>query len=385
MASIHRVKRSKYWYGSLWLPGGKQIIRSTGETEKTAALAVVLQWERVAKAPPSSEPQAKRVLEDIIRLTGGAVREKTSCREFANRWMKEKEGTVSPATLAFYKQAVEVWLKWMGPMADQDIDQVRPEHLVEWRNAESKRVSTGTVNQRIKAVRVLLKAAGARFGFESPATEVKRLKKDRDATKRRPFTRAELQGLLTHCTGPWKLMVLLGLQTGQRLGDIARMQWNEVRDGSWNLTTRKTATRLRIPLSKEVLDLLVRRKADQKAAAGKPAAEVFPELASKITDKGVGRLSNDFGRILFKAGLRTTDPHDERGEDSPKADSRRQLQELSFHSLRHTARTWLEEAGQPKAVIDAFIGHEGDTGKIYTTVGEEALRNAAAALAAAGT
>jgi len=58
--------------------------------------------------------------------------------------------------------------------------------------------------------------------------------------------------------------------------------------------------------------------------------------------------------------------------------------ELSFHSLRHTARTWLEEAGQPKAVIDALIGHEGDTGKIYTTVGEDALRSAAAALAAAG-
>jgi integrase len=51
--------------------------------------------------------------------------------------------------------------------------------------------------------------------------------------------------------------------------------------------------------------------------------------------------------------------------------------ELNFHSLRHTARTWLEEAGQPKAVIDALIGHEGDTGKIYTTVGEEALRGAA--------
>jgi hypothetical protein len=35
-------------------------------------------------------------------------------------------------------------------------------------------------------------------------------------------------------------------------------------------------------------------------------------------------------------------------------------------------------------VIDALIGHEGDTGKIYTTVGEEALRSAAAALVSAG-
>jgi len=59
---------------------------------------------------------------------------------------------------------------------------------------------------------------------------------------------------------------------------------------------------------------------------------------------------------------------------------RREQQELSFHCLRHTARTLLEEAGQPKAVIDALLGHEGDTGRIYTTVGEAALRVAAETL-----
>jgi hypothetical protein len=37
--------------------------------------------------------------------------------------------------------------------------------------------------------------------------------------------------------------------------------------------------------------------------------------------------------------------------------------------------------GKPKAVIDALIGHEGDSGKIYTTVGEQALRDAASVIA----
>ena len=97
------------------------------------------------------------------------------------------------------------------------------------------------------------------------------------------------------------------------------------------------------------------------------------------THGAIGGVSKQFAHLLWKAKLRRHTPFGQGKKTGD--DDRRQQQELSFHSLRHTARTWLEEAGQPKAVIDALIGHEGDTGKIYTTVGEDALRTAAAALA----
>lgn len=105
----------------------------------------------------------------------------------------------------------------------------------------------------------------------------------------------------------------------------------------------------------------------------------------KLGAKGeVGALSNAFGELLYQAGLRNYRPHDGKAgcqkAGNAQVNDRRLTHEISFHSLRHSARTWLEEAGQPKAVIDALIGHEGDTGEIYTTVGDDALRDAAGVL-----
>ena len=115
---------------------------------------------------------------------------------------------------------------------------------------------------------------------------------------------------------------------------------------------------------------------------------VFPELMTRLGSGGkVGTLSNDFADLLWKAGLRRYSPHDRIAKGGLKArlvdegSDKREQQELSFHSLRHTARTWLEESGQPKAVIDALVGHTGDMGRAYTTVGIDALRAAAAVLA----
>jgi len=95
----------------------------------------------------------------------------------------------------------------------------------------------------------------------------------------------------------------------------------------------------------------------------------------------IGGVSKQFAHLLWQAKLRKHTPFGQGKKTGD--DDRREQHELSYHSLRHTARTWLEEAGQPKAVIDALIGHEGDTGKIYTTVGEDAMRSAAGVLGAA--
>ncbi|MBP7951467.1 MAG: transposase, partial [Verrucomicrobiales bacterium] len=103
----------------------------------------------------------------------------------------------------------------------------------------------------------------------------------------------------------------------------------------------------------------------------------------KSCAKGLPNFESLRARVLFFEGkLRKHTPFGQGKKTGD--DDRREQHELRFHSLRHTARTWLEAAGQPKAAIDAIIGHEGDTGKIYTSVGEDALRSAAAALADRG-
>jgi integrase len=391
MASVHRVKESRFWHGLVSLPGGKRIFRSTGQTDEELALKVAKEWERVAKGDlPHSAEQARRVMADIVTMVMGETTTRATCRQYVERWLKATETTVAAATMAFYRSSLESWVSSLGPRADKPLDGIQREDIVAWRDAEAKRVRAKTANHRLRALRVLFKAAaGEGFVSVNPLAGIKPVKSEvKEKRKRRPFAREELAKVLELADEAWKIMTLAGLETGQRLGDIVRMDWSELdlAKRTWRVVTGKTGHALRIPLGSELAAVLKARAAAKKSNSG----PVFPEQLARLGKNGeVGLLSNDFAYLLYRVGLRRYSPHDRIAKNGTKADlvaggsDRREQQELSFHSLRHTARTWLEEMGQPKAVIDALVGHVGETGKIYTSVGEDALRAAAEALAAA--
>jgi integrase len=91
-----------------------------------------------------------------------------------------------------------------------------------------------------------------------------------------------------------------------------------------------------------------------------------------------GNLSNQFAYLLAAAGLREKKNHKNTGKGRG---SRRDVEPLSFHSLRRTATTILHEAGVPAAVAQALIGHDSEAmHELYVSVGSEALQKAAAAL-----
>jgi integrase len=391
MASVHRRKGTKNWFALFLLPGGKRFFRSTGLEDKAAAQRLADEWERLARGPvPGSLDQARRVTAELVDgLMGSVGVARITCRQYVERWLEGLKGTVADSTLAFYRGALVAWLKWLGERADEPLDSIQHEDVVAWRLAELGRVRAKTASQRTKALRAMFAEAKA-LGFvhRDPTAGLRALRVrpvDREERARRPFTRKELARVLASAEGDWALVVRLGLETGQRLGDLVRMDWRDVDGdaGLWTVRTSKKGRRLVLPLSAGVLAALKERAASAVGTA------VFPTMVSQLTAAGgVGTLSNQFSMLLWQLGLRQYSPHDRIAKGGKKAElvaagaDRREQQELSFHSLRHTARTWLEEAGQPKAVIDALIGHSGDTGKIYTTVGLDALRAAAAVLGA---
>lgn len=366
--------------GSVWL-GGKQIFRSTGETDKARALAVAMAWERAVKGDaPADQGQARRVMTELLAGIMDQRIERVTVGGFLAGWLAAMEGTVAGSTMSFYKGAAGAFVAFVG--AGRTIDGIGQEDVVRWRASEAERVSVATANNRLKAVRALLEAA-VREGHlrANPAGAIKGLRKVKAPRKRRPFSREEIGRLLAVADGDWQLMIQLGLETGQRLGDLVRMDWVDVDldRAVWTLTAGKTGRRLLIPLGPEVVLALRDRGA-------RSSGEVFPQLVAEVerTSGYVGGLSKRFAHLLHLAGLRSHSPYGDGRRRSRAADDdtdKREQQELSFHSLRHTARTWLEEAGQPKAVIDALVGHSGDMGRTYTTVGIDALRAAAAVLA----
>src|SRR5262249_45436094 len=95
-------------------------------------------------------------------------------------------------------------------------------------------------------------------------------------------------------------------------------------------------------------------------------------------ERRTGSLSNQFSDLLAQAGLRERKTHHKQKDGRA---SRRASAGLSFHSLRHTATSFLHEAGILAAVAQAFVGHDREAiPALYTHVGTESLLKAANAL-----
>jgi integrase len=154
-------------------------------------------------------------------------------------------------------------------------------------------------------------------------------------------------------------MILFGLYTGQRLSDLVRLEWNNIdlERGEVRLVTSKTSRVMTIPMAPAL-----RLHIESLPAGEDPHAPLHPRAFGELTRTGkASGLSNAFSELLMQASLRarpvTPKSHKSRGIGRSH---RRNLSELSFHSLRRTATTLLHEAGVPSTVAQALIGHDSE-------------------------
>ena len=172
-------------------------------------------------------------------------------------------------------------------------------------------------------------------------------------------------------------MIYCGLYTGQRLANVATLRWSAVdlEKGEIRLVTRKTGRSMMIPIAAPLKKFL----AETPEAVRKSGEPIHPKACEIVErEKKSGSLSNQFTAILAAAGLRKKVDHKKHKEGR---DTQRSGHELSFHSLRRTATTFLHEAKIPGAVAQALIGHDSEAiHQLYVSVGAEALQRAAASL-----
>ena len=89
------------------------------------------------------------------------------------------------------------------------------------------RLSRGSVNTALKIVRTALSQA-RRDGMISVNEAQKVSTLQTESSKRRPFTLPEVQRLLAVAGSEWEGMILVGLYTGLRIGDVAQLTWANV-------------------------------------------------------------------------------------------------------------------------------------------------------------
>jgi integrase len=125
-----------------------------------------------------------------------------------------------------------------------------------------------------------------------------------------------------------------------------------------------------IPLHPVLIEYL-----ESLEASDDPDLPVFPKSAPIAgVASGDSRLSQQFHTLLVSAGLAQARSKDATGEGRSK---RRNISEVSFHSLRHTATSLLKNAGVSETVAMDIIGHDSKAmSRHYTVVDEPTKRKA---------
>lgn len=154
-------------------------------------------------------------------------------------------------------------------------------------------------------------------------------------------------------------MALIALNTGMRFGEIAHLRWLHV-------NIERETILVMDPKNKESRSSFMTPDVKgmfQEMIPGEPDDLVFPDNNGQIQRK----VSNTFPRVVKDLGF-----------NDGVTDRRFNL---GFHSLRHTAASWLAEQGVPIVVIAKVLGHKTlEMTMRYTKINDVQLKGAAKVL-----
>jgi integrase len=376
MASLIKKPNSKYWFACFRDISGRQHRKSTEETNRKKALEIARHYEMVAQRKLKPR-KVRETLSELYREIYGETVPDATVKQYAENWLGVKEAERKPSTLESYEKSIEKFLEFLGHDAELDISLLTKTHITAFRNNLVQKVGPGTVNFDLSIIKMLFRTA-RRDGYilENPAEFVDPVRED-GHNSRRPFTILEIRRILKVADDEWTSLVLFGLYTGQRLGDLARLTWDNIdlARGEIRLITGKTGKRLILPIAGPL-----RNHLENLPTSNTPGAPLHPKALDVIVKRQgrVGALSNQFVELLSQVGLREQRSHQSTGRGRS---SRRKQSEVSFHCFRHTAVSLLKDAGIPEAVVMEMVGHNSkQMSAHYTHVGREALEKAAAAL-----
>jgi integrase len=377
MASIHKVKGSKYWHAFFRMPDGRRVHKSTKQVNRTLAMgaaAKVAEASIIGKSGKLTEDKARELIASIYESANLDTLPTSTTAEFLESWLKVKSLEVADSSYVEYQQAAKSFQEFLGTKALKPMDTISAKIIHEYRAHLAKRVSGSTVNKHLKILRgAWIKARRERLISENVFMRVDFVSNSQ--AKRRAFTMDELSRILGACDAEWRGMVLFGLYTGQRLGDCAGLTWDNIDTVSEELriTTGKTGRSMAIPLAAPLAHYITTMPAGDKAGAN-----LFPGIANTLKTGGSSTLSRQFSEIL--AGIGLADKKDHKGGGEGRG-ARRTSSGLTFHCLRHTATSLLKNAGVSDAVAMEIIGHDSEAiSRVYTHISQDALRKAMKAM-----
>jgi len=232
------------------------------------------------------------------------------------------------------------------------------------RDYERKRIKAGrkvgTVWTELTALRAILNwAENAKKISRAPHITIPAKPDPKD----KRLTREQAQKLLDACDhAHTRLFVILALQTAARMGALLDLTWDRIDFGDGGEEGGGGFINLRDPDKEQTIKRRVQVPMTGTARAALRQAKQF--ALSDYVVEWHGRGIDTAKKAIKKAAVDAGMPW------------------VSAHVLRHTAASWMAEAGVPMSEIAQYLGHTSTriTERTYARYSPEYLRKAASAL-----
>ena len=245
-----------------------------------------------------------------------------SFHEFAVEYLAWAKVNKKPLS---YKQNVCQMRKLEGAFGKKNFQEITSWDVEKYKGKRKNEVGPSAVNGEIRLLKHMFSMA-VQWGKmkEHPGKAVKLLKgeKQRD----RFLSHEEAQRLLTCCAEPLRSIVMVALNTGMRRLEILSLRWPEVNFDQKLITVLDSKNH-------EV------RKISMNETVQKVLKEI-PRYGEHVFSYKDGKpytsVQKSFNHVKAKAGL---------------------LDDVVFHSLRHTFASWLVMAGVDITTVMRLLGH----------------------------
>ena len=358
-------ERSNTYYACWYDPRtGKKVTRSTGipvdsarkpgapreskATLKKKAELIAATMERSAKGDITAE-QARAAVESII----SGNKNLPTVRAYAENYLRNHRNNSKKND----KKAIEYFLEFLGQRADHPLNTITAhdcKEFIQWRLTDPATCNRpATVRRHRETLSAIFnQAVDQELLNRNPwkkANVPKVSPYDVPENKRIALTPEQIAALMQTMPGEWPDLIAFTVMTmGQRLGDVARLRWQQVdrKRDILHMRTGKTKANLDLPLTYGMKDLLNRLE------SSRVDDYIFPR--SRVKHERSGKLSLDFRKACIELGF--INP-----EEAPELPGNmRHISEISFHSLRKSVVTTGRQTGIAPDVMRSLVGQDSE-------------------------
>jgi integrase len=189
-------------------------------------------------------------------------------------------------------------------------------------------INPSTINRELAVLRAIFnKAKQWEIIFNTPKIRLFKI----DNSRLRYLTDKEYSDLLNISCEPLRSIIVIGVNTGMRRGEILNLKWQDI-DFKQNLIVlwdTKNKEKRYVPMNKIVRDTLINTNRSRNSDYVFPGKDGINHISEHY-------ISHLFEKIIKKVGIK----------------------DFRFHDLRHTFASWLVMAGIDLKTVQELLGHK---------------------------